>query len=153
MISPCQFFAFYGSLVVVSLSVAGVCATLGAWIVFPFAGLELLIVGILFLLHAIHATDYDRIELSVGQLFVEQSVGGEVRVFEFNALWAQVGLQKAVNPKIEVRYDGHSVLVGSHVPSHQRALIVGELRRCLRDAQRASLPNIANDHGANSRGK
>jgi len=133
-ISPRQFFLFYCSLVVVSLSIAGLCFASGVRAVLPFACVELLIVGVSFLLYARHAVDYDRIELSSARLLIKRSHGAHVDQFEFNAHWTQVCLQSTLNPKIEIRYGGQCVLVGSHIPVHRRALIVDELRRSLREA-------------------
>jgi uncharacterized membrane protein len=133
-ISPRQFFLFYCALVVVSLSIAGLCFFLGVWAVLPFACVELLIVGVSFLLYARHAADYDRIELSSARLLIERSNGVHLDQFEFNAHWTRVCLQSTLNPKIEIRYAGQCVLVGSHIPARRRALIVDELRRSLREA-------------------
>lgn len=43
---------------------------------------------------------------------------------------ARIGY-KLPRPKIEIRSAGQVVLVGTHVPVHQRAVIAGEMRRCV----------------------
>jgi uncharacterized membrane protein len=152
-ISPSQFFMFYCLLVVVSFATAGLCAAFGAPAVLPFAGVELLVVGALFLLYARHAADYDLIELSSGCLLIERSDGARFQRFELNAHWTRIRLQSAWNPKIEIRCAGQCVLVGSHVPAHRRALIVGELRRSLRNAEIAPLRDAVAGHAPVSYGK
>jgi uncharacterized membrane protein len=130
--SPRQSLISYCSLAVVSLSVAGLCAASGGWAVLLFAAAELLFIAVLFVLYARHAADYDRIELSSERLLIEHVDGPHIERYEFNPQWARVSLQSALNPKIEVRYAGQCLLVGSHVPAHRRALIVAELRCSLR---------------------
>ena len=137
--SPRQFLLSCCSLVVVSLSVAGMCAALGDWAVMPFAIAELLLIAVLFLLYTRHAADYDRIELSSDRLLIEQVDGPHIERYEFNPHWTRVSLQDALNPKIEIRYAGQCLLVGSHVPSHRRALIVTELCRSLSGVTAVSL--------------
>jgi len=133
-ISPRQFFVFYCLLVVVSLSMALFWAHLGVWPVLPLAGMELSIVGVLFLFYAQHAMDSDRIELSSsGNLLVEQIDGRSVSRVELNARWARIELQDDANPKIEIRYSGKCLLVGSHVSLSRRVGVLDELRRLIRE--------------------
>jgi uncharacterized membrane protein len=137
--SPRQFLISYCTLAVVSICVAGLCAASGVWTVLLFAAAELLFIAILFVLYARHAMDYDRIELSSESLFIDCADGPQLKRHEFNPHWTTVRLQSVLNPKIEIRYAGQCLLVGSHVPVHRRALIVAELRRSLRTATAASL--------------
>ena len=44
----------------------------GAWLVLPFTGIELLAVGIAFAIYARHAVDYERIRLFQNRLLIEQ---------------------------------------------------------------------------------
>jgi len=136
--SPRQFLISYCTLAVVAICVAGLCAASGGWTVLLFAAVELLFIAVLFVLYARHAADYDRIELSSDRLFIECADGPHLKLHEFNAYWTTVRLQSMLNPKIEIRYAGQCLLVGSHVPAHRRALIVAELRRSLRGATAAS---------------
>jgi uncharacterized membrane protein len=137
--SPCQFLISYCTLAVVSICVAGLCAASGGWAVLLFAAAELLFIALLFVLYARHATDYDRIELSSERLFIDCADGLQLKRYEFNPHWTTVRLQSVLNPKIEIRYAGQCIFVGSHVSAHRRALIVAELRRSLRSAAAASL--------------
>ncbi len=51
-----------------SLLVASLLVWAGAWLVLPFTGIELLAVGVAFVVYARHAVDYERIRcfLTVG---------------------------------------------------------------------------------------
>jgi uncharacterized membrane protein len=130
--SPLQFLISYCLLAIVSLSIACLCAASGGWVVLFFAIAELAFVAVLFVRYARHAADYDRIDLSSDRLLIEHVCGSRIERYEFNPLWARVCLQCALHPKIEVWYEGKCVLIGAHVPEHQRQIIVAELRRSMR---------------------
>jgi uncharacterized membrane protein len=151
--SPRQFLIAYCSLAVVSFSVAGLCAASGGWTVLLFAAAELLFIAVLFVLYARHAVDYDRIELSSERLLIECADGQHLKRHEFNPHWTTVRLQSVLNPKIEIRYGGQCLLVGSHVPAHRRALIVTELRRSLRDVTAGSFRDPGTSRTSPSFGK
>jgi uncharacterized membrane protein len=128
-ITPRQFFIFYCSLVAISLAVATFSAVLGAWTVLPFAGIELIGVGVAFLTYARHATDYECIAITSEHLLIESALGQRITVVELKSRWAQIGLQDKACPKIEIRSAGNVILVGTYVPIHRRAMIAAEMRR------------------------
>jgi uncharacterized membrane protein len=65
-ISPGGMLRVFGLLALASLGIAMGFALAGAWLILPFAGLEVLALGAAFLVHARHATDFERIEVSTG---------------------------------------------------------------------------------------
>ncbi|HTR06652.1 MAG TPA: DUF2244 domain-containing protein, partial [Paraburkholderia sp.] len=62
-VSPRQFVFFYVSLALVSIAIAVLLLIHGAWLVLPFTGIDLLVAGGAFFVHARHAVDYERIRL------------------------------------------------------------------------------------------
>ncbi len=70
-LSPRQVGWFYLSIFTVSLAIALFFAVQGSWLVLPFAGLDLLGLGIALLVYARHATDYERVSINDGVLVVE----------------------------------------------------------------------------------
>jgi uncharacterized membrane protein len=60
-ISPAGLACVFGMLAVVALAIAIAFAALGAWLILPFAGLEVLLLVAAFVQQARHATDYERI--------------------------------------------------------------------------------------------
>ncbi len=60
-----QFVCFYLSLALVSMVIATTLFLSGAWLVLPFTGIELTVVGVAFLIliYARHAVDFERIRL------------------------------------------------------------------------------------------
>jgi uncharacterized membrane protein len=74
-ITPRQLGALYGSLCFLSVVIGTGFWLQGAPLVAPFAVLELLVVGVAFLVYARHATDGERVRLDQGQLEVPAPMG------------------------------------------------------------------------------
>ena len=89
-ISPRQFVCLYVSLALFSLAIAFMLVLVGAWLVLPFIGIELLAVGIAFAIYARHAVDYERIRLFPNRLVIERVSAEQLTQFEFNPRWVRV---------------------------------------------------------------
>ena len=89
-ITPAQLARWYGSLCVVSLGIGLWFWSQGAGMVLGFAGIELLVVGIAFVVCARHATDGERISLQGAQLVVELEMAGRLQRAEFDSRWVRV---------------------------------------------------------------
>jgi len=87
---PGQLAAVFGAVATVSLLVAAGFAWSGAWMVLPFACLEVLALGIAFAIHARHVLDYERIVLGPSGLEVETSVGARLNRQQFSLSWLRV---------------------------------------------------------------
>src|SRR5260370_20667051 len=88
-VSPRQFVAFYVSLALFSLLIAGLLVWAGAWLVLPFTGIELLAVGIAFVMYARHAVDYERILLFHDRLLFERMDAETLAHMGFKPHWGQ----------------------------------------------------------------
>lgn len=115
------------ALVIISFGIAGTFALMGYWIVFPFAGLEMAVLGVALYLCAIRTTrcevirvENDTVEVIVGRHRPE-------RRYRFNRHWAQVIL----NPPKAWGHPSHLLL-----RSHGRELEVGS---CLNNEERQQL--------------
>ena len=62
----------------------------GAWLIMPFAGLEMLALYLAFRQVDRHAADYERVVIAGDRLQVEVLDGGRVNRFDCNRYWAQV---------------------------------------------------------------
>lgn len=83
-ISPSGLIWVYGLIAAVTLGIALAFAALGAWMVLPFAGIEIVALGIAFALNGRHAADYERIQFGEDRLLVEVCESDSVRRHEFN---------------------------------------------------------------------
>ncbi|QQE08160.1 DUF2244 domain-containing protein [Cupriavidus sp. ISTL7] len=126
-LSPRQVGWFYLSIVSISLAIALFFAWRGAWLVLPFAGLELAGLGVALLAYAQHATDYERVTLSEGRLVVEKASAGEVTREEFNPHWVRVELGESFPALVVVRCGMHAVQVGCFLDPYKRRKFAQEL--------------------------
>jgi uncharacterized membrane protein len=85
---------------------------IGAWLILPFAGLELLAFAYAFYIVYLHANDYDRITIDDENVLVEKRNNKQITAMQFKRGWAKVSLR-------EVRLDEgfhtkRGVFIGSH---------------------------------------
>ncbi|GAB6846784.1 MULTISPECIES: DUF2244 domain-containing protein [Paraburkholderia] len=130
-VSPRQFVGFYVSLALVSSAIAIMLLVKGVWLVLPFTGLELLVVGVAFVVYARHAVDYERIRLYPHRLVVEQVSADELTQFEFNPRWVRVETGATPREPVKLVSRGQTVAVGVHLAQYRRAQFAEELRRGL----------------------
>ncbi|WP_425777462.1 DUF2244 domain-containing protein [Hydrogenophaga sp. T2] len=131
-VTPAQLGLLYASLCVVSLGVAGFFWAHGATLVLPFAVLEILAVGIAFLVYARHAADGERVRLMGRALLVEQEVAGRLVCREFAREWVRVAPQEKAPNLIEVRGGGESVHIGRYLRPDLRPALAREISQALR---------------------
>ena len=133
-VTPSQLGWLYASLCVISLGIGTVFWLHGAPMVLPFAWIELVAVGVAFVLYARHATDGERIALQGGRLVVELENGGHYERTEFLPHQVRVEPQASDRSLIEVSGQGRSVKVGRYVRPELRAALAREIRMALRGA-------------------
>ena len=127
-ISPRGLALVFATLAALALAIAAAFAALGAWLILPFAGLEIGLLGAAFLWTARHATDFERIERSRERLTVDVSEAERRRCYELDARLARVRLQdgcvllQAAQARLEV---------GRHLDADSRARFAAELGRRL----------------------
>ncbi|RKP58797.1 DUF2244 domain-containing protein [Pararobbsia silviterrae] len=131
-VSPKQFFVFYVGLCLVSLSIALTVVYWGAWLVLPFTGLDLLVVGVAFVIYARHAVDYEYIRLCEHRLVIERVSADRVSQYEFNPRWVRVEPGATPRDRITLHSAGQSVTIGQHLAWHLRSQFANELRSWLR---------------------
>lgn len=125
----------YVAMVAAGLMIATGLALAGAWLVFPFAGLELVAVGACFYRSAQRCAEREVISIDDGLIAVERGRYRPMQRFELPRQWAQVGLQQgAVRGypcRVLIRAHGRAVEVGSRLAESERRLLARRLRRCL----------------------
>ena len=131
-LAPRQLLGFYASLCVVSLAIAALFWSRGAPLVLPFAGAELLAVGVAFVVYARHAADRESMVLRPGKLSVECRLGGRTEAAEFAAAWVRVEPRYGDRSLIEISGEGRHIAVGRFVRPELRRALADELRAALR---------------------
>lgn len=113
----------------VALLIAAGFALFGAWMVFPFAMLELIALGAAFVCYARHATDYERIRIDAKRIEVEVCDGTRVRRHCFNQEWARLVIDRR---RLALRSHGREIEIGRFLGEVDHARLERELRRWLR---------------------
>jgi uncharacterized membrane protein len=129
-ISPAGLAGVFAALAAVVLAIGGGFALAGAWLVLPFAGLEVLLLGVAFLAYARHAADYERIELESGRLTVEVGEARKKVRYEMDARRARVCFEKE---HIVLRGADGQLELGRHLDADGRARLAAELHKRLRN--------------------
>lgn len=127
--APASLGLAFGALALAALAIGGGFAVAGAWLVLPFAGLEALLLGAAFMVHARHAADYERIELRAGSLTVEVAEGKRARRYELDPRRVRVSLEKG---RVLLRGAQQELEVGRSLDAQARASLVAGLRGRLR---------------------
>lgn len=124
--SPAGLAKVFAALAALVLAVGAGFAAAGAWLVLPFAGLEVLLLGAAFVAYARHAGDYEKIELQSGRLEVE--VAEAERVAHYQLQDARVSMEKG---RIVLRDARKELEVGRHIGAEARAELAAELQKTL----------------------
>lgn len=130
-LSPGQLGCWFGSLGVVSLSIAALFAFFGVWLVLPFACVEVAALAVAFVAYARHAPDHERIVVSPGRLVVERVTGGTLARIECEPEWIRVEYDRARREPIRLVAGRREVTVGSFVPDGSKEELVRQLRASL----------------------
>jgi uncharacterized membrane protein len=128
-ISPSGLACVFVALAVVVLAIGTGFAIVGAWLILPFAGLEVLLLGGAFVLQARHATDYERIALERGRLRVEVAEGWRLARYELDARRARVEVEGS---RITVRDGRERLELGRYLDEQSRRVFGTELKKRLK---------------------
>jgi uncharacterized membrane protein len=132
--SPAGLAGVYIALAFVVLGIGSAFAFAGAWLVLPFAGLEVLLLAAAYVAYARHAADYERIELESGRLTVEVAEAQKVSRYEIEARRAEVYLEAGERRDARVKLRGarEELELGRHLDERTRVEFADELRKRLR---------------------
>jgi uncharacterized membrane protein len=130
-----QLSAFYLSLVVVSSLIAIGLALLGAWMVMPFCGIDLLALGVALVVMARRAGDCERISLKGSDLIVEVMTSGRTSVTALNRYWVQLLTEDGMRHRLVLAQHGRRLAVGRFVGDAERRQFGQELRSALAQGQ------------------
>jgi len=130
--APAQLVGMYLSLCALSLAIAVFFWMRGAFLVLPFTGLEIVAVGIAFVVYGRHAADGEWISLEGTRLVVERETAGRLERSEFDRQWVRVEPKTGDRSLITLSAQGRMVQVGRFVRPELRAALASEIRMALR---------------------
>ena len=128
-LSPRQLGIWFLAVSIVSMSVAVFFALAGAWMVLPFAFIEVAALGVAFVVYARHAADFERIVLQSDGVMIERSKASKVEQTKLPRDWLRIEYQGQRRELVKLVSQNFCCEVGSFVPEHQRATLARELRR------------------------
>lgn len=132
-ISPAGLLCVFAALSVACLAIGIGFAVAGAWLILPFAGLEIVALGVAFVAYARHAADYERIERAGGRLTLEVVEAQRIARYELEWGRAQVWLEKGdgYGARVLLRGAGEELEIGRHLDAESRVELAAELSRRL----------------------
>jgi uncharacterized membrane protein len=128
-ISPAGLAGVFAALAFVVVAIGTGFAIAGAWLVLPFAGLEVLLLVAAYVLYARRAADYERIVLEAGWLTVEVGEAQRTWRYEMEARSARVCIEEQRVVLLGAR---EQLELGRHLDAETRARFAAELQKRLR---------------------
>ena len=137
--TPKQVGQFYLSMVLFSSVIASYFYWQGAWMIIPFACIELLVLGIALLIYSRHATDYEKITIKDGMMHIEIVNGSKKIEKQWPLLWLRIrtpifskDTKVSKDPKnnfVTIEHADESIFVGSHTLREKRKELADKIRR------------------------
>jgi uncharacterized membrane protein len=124
--SPAGLAKVFAALALLVLAIGAGFATMGAWLILPFAGLEVLLLGAAYVLYARHAADYERIELDAGHVSVVVAEGARIARYELDS--AKVSLEEG---RVVLRDAKEKLEIGRYLGAEARAEVAAALEKKL----------------------
>jgi uncharacterized membrane protein len=106
-------------------------ARVGAWLVLPFAGLEILALAYAFYFIHLHSSDFESITIEDDRVVVERKSYNELTTMVFQRYWAQISVRNVESKK------GVNGKKGLFISSHGKEVEFG--RNFINDEQRTEL--------------
>ena len=104
---------------------------LGAWLVLPFVGIEVVALAYAFYYVNMHEDDYESIIIEGDNLVIERCVGTKVNQQVINPYWVKVIQHELANGELHLYLQSHGkkVEVGRYLTRKQRELLAKQLKQ------------------------
>jgi uncharacterized membrane protein len=111
------------------LVIAAAAMAIGAWLVMPFAGLEIAVLALAFHVVAVHDADFERLEIGDYEVRIEAREAQRVTRFVAHRPWARVVCrERGARCMLGLAYAGKLVPLGRLLSDEGRRRLAGELR-------------------------
>ena len=126
---------FYLWMVAVSFGIATAFAFNGAWLVLPFAGLEMLVLGAALYSVARRCNSWQLISIDADTIHISGSAAADLPAVTFKRAWAKIELQAGERnwypPRLTIRSHGKVVEIGSCLNETERQRLASKLENIL----------------------
>lgn len=127
---------FYLGMVVVCFGIAIAFALKGAWLILPFAGLEMLVLGGALYVVARRAADWQEISIDGDRVDIHERDSGQEQVQTFQRAWVRVIYElapiKGHPSRLTIRSHGRSVEIGRCLNEDEKRYLAAQLSRAVR---------------------
>ena len=105
-------------------------ALIGAWLILPFVGLEIVAVAYAFYYINSHESDYESITIEGDNLVVQRCVGQQLSQDVVNPYWVKVLRHELPNGELHLYLQSHGkeIEVGRYLTRKQRELLAKQLQ-------------------------
>lgn len=133
-LTPKQLMGWYFSLCVVTLSIATGFLLAGYWIVLPFAGIELGVLALAFLIYARHANDFEMIEIDSLKLRVTIVHGARIKQIDLVTQWTKLEYRGRFRDPLVLKSEGKQVFLGRFIAEKDKPSLQRDLKLALAQA-------------------
>jgi len=133
-LAPKQLLFWYLSLCAITLFIAGGFWFAGYWVVLPFAGLELLMLGLAFVMYARHAADYESLELTRYQMKLSRASAGRLIEKVMVPQWVRLEYDHKYKSQLVLRHQGEEIKFGRYIAEKDKPWLHKEIRAALAKA-------------------
>ena len=132
----CGVVRFYSGMLFISFGIAIGFALKGAWLILPFAGLEMLVLGIALYTVARRNNRWQAISINRDSVDIVEHGTGQQQKQTFQRAWARVIHERASikgHPsRLFIRSHGRSVEVGGYLNESEKKTLAYELNQVMR---------------------
>jgi len=129
---------FYIGMVVVSFGIAIAFALNGAWLILPFAGIEMLVLGVALYVVARRGCRWQAVSIHGDHIDVVDHDPARERQQRIQRAWAQVKLEQArINghpSRLTIRSHGRAIEIGAYLADAEKEHLALELRQAVHPA-------------------
>jgi uncharacterized membrane protein len=141
---------FFGFVCLGTFGVAGAATALGFWLVLPFAGAEMALLGWALYANMQRRHEHESIDISENEVVIEYSTGTPHRVV-FPRHWARVKILRTKSllqrGQLVIESHGRAYEVGKFLTEEERHHLAANLRRLIGDMnQSPALPRTGSQH-------
>ena len=127
----------FGGIATSCLGIASVFAVFGMWPILPFAGAEVIAVGIGFYLSAMSGREIEVVSVDSDKVAVEKRRQRVCQRWELQRTWAQIRLLpprfRWYPTRLVIRSRGKEVELGGFLTEEERERLAAELRQAIGD--------------------
>jgi uncharacterized membrane protein len=141
-LSPLGFLVLMVAVGLVSFGVGMAFLLMGAWPVFGFFGLDVLLIYVAFRLNYRSGRQFETVEVNREHVMLTRvHPNGRAETFEFNPFWVRVRLSEWPDGRTELRLaaQGRELLFGQFLTDDERRDFADALRAALTDARGARI--------------